>query len=445
MNQDQSELLVRYLEGRVTAEERLRAVESLRSDPKAREFLREVAEQSVMIADLQRVALGRQQELNSRGAEGVQRTRRMVAAPLPLRRRWITAAVVVLALLGLIIGTVYWAEHPRSIRISKATGSSQVFGSHGKLNGALNPGVPLRAGDTLETRSCDAWVELELRGGSKMTLGGRSILRLLDGQAKSMRFHLERGTLWVGPAQQPAARSLAIQTPALFLEARGAQFDLQSFPTETMVRVNGGSVRVKQAVDGSWVSVPGGHQVSVSLGRKAPMMVVPQPRPVNTWACDLEQIPEVILGHWLPPNERERARLGAAPLLWPLPNRAPVTLHVVALSVVSSSQRPVLLETGGKLLFRGRIERSQAVRFGFTTQKMQGVFAGKFEMDVRPEELGPAGETWEIALPLSEFHALQPGLSASPIGLELTDVYALTIHEDAGLEINSIELLPQER
>jgi hypothetical protein len=70
---------------------------------------------------------------------------------------------------------------------------------------------------------------------------------------------------------------------------------------------------------------------------------------------------------------------------------------------------------------------------------------GKFEMDVRPEELGLVGETWEVRLSLSRFHALQPGLSASPIGLELTDVYALTIQEDAGLEINSIELLPQER
>lgn len=73
---------------------------------------------------------------------------------------------------------------------------------------------------------------------------------------------------------------------------------------------------------------------------------------------------------------------------------------------------------------------------------MRGVFAGKFEMDVRPDALGPAGETWEVPLPLSEFRPLQPQLAFSPEGLDLTDVYALTIQEDAGLEIHHIELEP---
>ena len=60
------------------------------------------------------------------------------------------------------------------------------------------------------------------------------------------------------------------------------------------------------------------------------------------------------------------------------------------------------------------------------------------------DSLGPAGETWEVSLTLSEFRPLQPHLSFSPGGLDLTDVYALTIQEDAGLEINHIELGPAE-
>jgi hypothetical protein len=68
------------------------------------------------------------------------------------------------------------------------------------------------------------------------------------------------------------------------------------------------------------------------------------------------------------------------------------------------------------------------------------MFAGKFELDVQPEALGPAGATWEVSLPVAEFRPLQPELSSSPEGLELTDVYALTIQEDAGLEIQHIEL-----
>jgi hypothetical protein len=76
---------------------------------------------------------------------------------------------------------------------------------------------------------------------------------------------------------------------------------------------------------------------------------------------------------------------------------------------------------------------------------MRGAFAGKFEVDVKPDALGPAGQTWEVELRLGDFRPLHPQLASSPNGLELTDVYALTVNEDAGLEINHIELLSRER
>ncbi len=60
------ELLLRHLDGRLTQEERLRVAELLRTDPAARAFLREVAEQAVMVADLERIAAGRQEALHPR-------------------------------------------------------------------------------------------------------------------------------------------------------------------------------------------------------------------------------------------------------------------------------------------------------------------------------------------------------------------------------------------
>jgi hypothetical protein len=101
-----------------------------------------------------------------------------------------------------------------------------------------------------------------------------------------------------------------------------------------------------------------------------------------------------------------------------------------------------VLHVDSKLRFRGRTERAQMVRFGFSAQKIRGVFAGKFEVDIPPASLAPAGETWEVELPLAKFRPLHSHLAATPEGLELTDVYALTSNEDAGLEINHIELLP---
>ena len=118
-------------------------------------------------------------------------------------------------------------------------------------------------------------------------------------------------------------------------------------------------------------------------------------------------------------------------------------LYAVAIAAWKSSDRPVVLHGGSRLRFRGRTEAARTVRFGFSSQRMQGAFAGKFEIDVPSPTLGPAGATWEVDLPLASFRPLQPQLAGSPEGLELTDVYALTLEEDVGLEINHIELVPE--
>ena len=439
MNLDDSELLLRYLEGKVTAGERQQVVERLRSDRAARDFVREVAEQSVLVADLERTALGRQGELSPRTA-----ARPHVIVPRRFRRwPWIAAAAAVMALLAIAAARFLPAKQREFARVSRVAGSSQYLGSRGEAGHALTVGSRLRAGDTLETRSIDAWIELELRDGSKMTVAGHSALRVLEEESGALRLSLLHGSLWVRPAARSVGKPLFVQTPAAALEGGSAQFDLHACSTETTVRINEGSARVKQNVDGSEVNVAAGHQVIASLHRKEPLTALPQPKPINEWACNLGLIPEVTLGRWLPPGATERARLGAEPLLWPVPDRDRVLLHVAALSVLRSSDRPVLLQAGSKLVFRGRTERPQRVRFGFSTQKMRGAFAGKFELDVQPESLGLAGETWTVTLPLSDFRPLQPHLSPSPDGLELNDVYALTIVEDAGLELNHIELVPK--
>jgi len=441
-NEAQREFLLRYLDGRLTPEERLHVVGLLRTDPAARAFLREVAEQAVMVADLERIVLGRQEELHPRPLGPANQGRALV----PVRfRAWqwgLAAAVIVLLAVVASVAAFQLlpTARPEIVRVSKVTGSSQCFGSNGKIETTLSTGISLGAGDTLETRSCDAWIELKLRDGSTITIAGHSTLRILDAEAGRKRFKLLQGNLWGCPAPGPAVEPLLIYTPTVAAEMLGAQFDIQTSPTETMLRVNEGSARVRQNVDGSEIEVPKGHQVAASLSRKEPLSVTRQPRSINYWACDLGQVPEVILGKWLPPKGSARAGLGAEPLLWPIPGRDPLMLYAVALAAWKTSERPVLLQSDSRFRFRGRTARAQTVRFGFSAQKMRGVFAGKFEVDVPPASLGPVGETWEVELPLGDFRPRHPQLASWPDGLELTDVYALTIREDAGLEITHIEL-----
>ena len=440
-NDSQHELLLRYLDGRVTPEERLRAVELLRIDPEARAFLRTVSEQAVMVADLERIAAGREKALHPRQVVAEQR-RKIV--PVNFRAwPWRVAAAAAVLVLAALAFQFRSNARPGIVRVTKVTGASQYFGSKGKIENALTAGTSLGAGDTLQTRSCDAWIELKLRDGSTLTIAGNATLRLLDGEAGGKRFELSQGSLWANPAAGATGDPVLIQTPTVAVEVRGAQFNIQTSSTKSIVRVNEGSARVKNNLDGTVVAVAKGQQVATALGWKEPFTATTQPAPIDYWACDLWQVPEVILGRWLPPTGQHRARLGAEPLLWPISERDSMMLYAVALAAWKSSEHPVVLHSDSKLRFRGRTERAQMVRFGFSTQKIRGVFAGKFEVDIPPAALGPAGGTWEVELLLAHFRPLHPHLAASQEGLELTDVYALTINDDAGLEINHIELVPR--
>ncbi len=438
------ERLVRYLDGRLSPEEHRQVLDWLRTDPAARAFLREVAEQAVMVADHERIAAGRQGTFLPRPFPATGPERKTVRVRFPAWP-WVLAAAATVTVLA--VAAFQWLPHsgPDAIRVTKVTGSSEYFGAKGKIENALTAGISLRAGDTLETRSCDAWIDLRLGDGSTLTIAGHSTLRVLDETPDSTTLQLSQGSLWVRPSTDTSAQPLLIQTPTLEASVQGGQLDLQASATESIVRVNEGAAQVRKTRDGGPVTVAKGQQVYASLGRKEPLAATAQPAPTNSWACDLGRVPEVILGRWLPPTANERARLGAEPLLWPISSDESVMLYAAALAAWKSSEHPVVLHTDSKLRFRGRTDRSQGVRFGFSAQKIRGVFAGKFEVDLPPDSLRPGGETWEVEIPLAKFRPLHPRLATSPEGLELTDIYALTIREDAGLELNHIELIPANR
>ena len=442
MNLDHAELLLRFLDGRLPPDERARAIALLRSDADARACLREIAEQSVMVADIERSTAAQHPTLAEEKSGRSPTARFGELRPW----RWVSMAAA-LALLITVAALLLTGNRGQDIRVTKIAGSTQFLGARGQAERQLGIGALLQAGDTLETLSADAWVELELPDGSRMVVAGHSSVRVLEDKTDTPRLKLPHGSLWVTPSDRDNPEPLNIQTPSAFVGSKGAQFDLHVCSTETTLRVNVGSTTIKPTASGSGgsaITVTAGSQISASLGQKE-LVAETQPTPVTAWACDLWTVPEVIFGRWLPADETTRGRLGAEPLFWPIPNRDPLLLHAVALSVVQSSKQRVLLQQGATLTFRGRTTRSEKVRFGFSTQKMRGAFAGKFEVDVPPESLGPTGKTWTVSLPLSDFRPVGPQLSSTPEGLELSDVYALTIIEDAGLEIHHVELLLESR
>ncbi len=454
MTPDVPALLLRYLDDRLAPEERRQVEDLLRASPPARALLRDLAEHAIAIADRERLA----DATSAAGAHPDPHAAppahpapdhpRPVRFRLPAPFRFPFAFAASLLLLAIVA----WRFAPSTpgpvARVTKCTGSSQYFGARHGTDGPLLDDLALLPGDTVETRSCDAWVELTLHDGTVLSLSGHSTLRILETEGGTNRFRLLSGHLWAAPIvhDPPARAPLAILTPSLAAETGLAQFDVHASPHETLLRVNRGTARVVSLSlsETPPVVLRAGHQLTADLRQPAALEPVPQPKPIHFWASHLWRVPEIAVGQWLPLEAAEPARLGAAPLLWPLSDTETVLLHAVAIAAWKSTDHPVVLRADSRLRFRGRTDRAQPVRFGFSTQRMKGVFSGKFEIDLAPHALAPPGQTWDTEIPLADFRPLQPHLAASPEGLELTDVYALTIQVDAGLELNHVELIPRE-
>lgn len=437
----QREMIIRYLDQSLDDSDCEQVEAWLHDQKEARDFLREVAEQAILLADLEKMTATAQPSLSER------------ASPVHgsiLRQVWSgsgnTALGVTIGFIAVLLTTwwlVAWNDARRvsDFRVEKVTGSSRYLASTGQTDEALLADSILKIGDSVETRSCDAWVTIRSSDLMQLTIAGHSNLRLTKGDSKQRWIQLTSGAFWVDPPAGRDQNALFIETSTAVIKSMAAQLNIHTTDSETVLRVNRGIAEVTRRIDGRVADVPAGCQLTIVLGAKTSMQVIDQPTPVNSWTCRSMDGSEILVGQLLPPSNRDRLRVGAAPLLWPIPQREPVMLYAAAVAAWKSSRHPVQLQEDSVLWFRGRFQRPKSIRFGFSTQKIQGVFSGKFEIDVDPSRLKQVDDAWEVLLPLAEFFPVQPELGKTPQGLELTDVYALTINEDVGLEINEIELI----
>jgi hypothetical protein len=315
-----------------------------------------------------------------------------------------------------------------------------LFTAAGRIEEGIATGASVGPGDTIESRSSDAWVATALGEGATLTIAGESVIRILLPEAGERRFDLVEGSLWLDPASGAAAAPVVVRTPAAVLEATGALFDVRSGATETVLRVHAGMVRAARRVDGAVLDVLPGSRCTVSLAADAPLAADPQPDPTGDWQLDPVSIGAAGHGLLRLATADRPASLAAFPLLWREGSRAPVLLHVVGAAVWRASDAPVRIGPDSRFRFRGRTTRPVRIRFGVSTQRMQGVFSGKFEVDVPPQRQARNGDAFEVELTLADLVAINPTLADTAEGLEVADIYALTILEDAGLEIVSIEV-----
>jgi hypothetical protein len=437
------ELLLQYLDGRLDPAATKELEERLAREPGLRRAMLEIAEQAVMVGDLARMDGDRKVHLSRLSGAGEQQ---VGVVPSSLsgwflgHSRGIFLALVLIAVIG-VSGFAYAVKSRSALaHVENVTGALQYIANSGIAHDALDQGVGLYPGDTIESRSCDSWITLTLLSDAKLTIAGNSSVRFMQSTNDHLRFELLKGSLWFSPPSEIGSRQIVVATPVFEVSFGDSLLNIQTSSTESIVRVDRGTAQVTRRQDGIQTETGSGQQVHLHLGNRDPMEAVQQPSPVDRWATQQMKGGAEIFGVWLAPLAGDAMRIGASPLLWPLPQRDPVMLYVISIPAWRCSQKPVALHADSVLRFRGRMERPKRVRFGFSAQKMYGVFAGKFEVDIPASMLGRSGEVWEVAIPLRDFQPLNPYLSAVPDGLELNDVYALTIVDHAGLEITEMEL-----
>ncbi|MCY3015347.1 MAG: FecR family protein [Planctomycetota bacterium] len=428
--------LLIFLDDGGSADERRQVEAILRQDPAARDLLRDLAEQAVTVADCRRMA-GEENDTQTRQGE----------RPRAGRQAWRWPAIAAGLVVAAAAAGAFSARPAAPLvigQVTKAVGATRLFTAAGRIEEGIAAGATVGPGDTLESRSSDAWVATALSDGATLTIAGESVIRVLLPEASERRFDLVEGSLWLDPASGTAAAPVVVRTPAAVLEATGALFDVRSGATETVVRVHGGLVRAARRVDGAILDVLPGSRCTVTLAADTPLAAEPQPDPTADWQLDPVSIGAAGHGLLRLATADRPASLSAFPLLWREGSHAPVLLHVVGAAVWRASDAPVRIGPESRFRFRGRTTRPVAIRFGVSTQRMQGVFSGKFEVDVPPQRQARDADTFEVELTPADLVAVNPTLANSAEGLEVADIYALTILEDAGLELVSIEVTGEE-
>ena len=426
LNEKQKAQLLRQLNGELSPAEASGVAQLLKEDAEARAFLRGVAEQAVVVADVERLTQHREPA----------KVVRPVFSPV----KWAVAVAIILVLAGSFLFTVQSVNQGHTAEVIAIHGPNQHLGADGVTRPELAPGAMLRVGEKLRALSSRSWVRLKLNDGSYVMLTGRSSLRMIRDESHQA-FLLRYGNLWATISTPEGAKPFSVLTETARINTSNAQFDIETkFQEISVVSVDSGMVTTERLSDGSQVEVAADHQTIISMSQRRALAARRQPEPVNKWNCKMLSSPEAVFGKWLAPNANNAVRLNATPLLIGK-NK---TIYAANFSVRSSGSPPVMIEKGSRFRIRLTTKTADPVYVGITTKKHRGGFFGKYSEKVEGYQLGQAGKTRVIEIPVSDFVPLDKSLSPSSVGTELTDIWVVSPKESAELEIHKVEFVARE-
>jgi len=427
------ELLLRYLDGNLSPDEEAQVAELLRSNAQARAFLRDVAEQAVTVADVERSEGSHQDALRTKQNWAGSRRRRWAGWS------WVLGAAACLALVANISFYMLNTE-PKIVTITGMSGPvpARWTGNGGRVFHDLRVGTKL-SGGTVEGLTPGSWFELTFDDDSTVTLSGNSTLTFADHGQKTL--YLKEGSLSSHVTAQPAGKPMLVYTRSALLEVLGTQFDVEAELAATTLNVSEGKVRLKRLSDGTTVDVKAKQRVVAADDRE--MQPVSVPEAVGQWKSQLHVGPEGTYGKWSSNADGQEARLETIPLTIP----EGFTIYAAALDVSHGDRPPVVLQPGSRLRVRGHMASTHDVYFGVTVRYLSGGFAGKFQT-IRPAAEFQSGQDFEGILGLEDFQLdlllveIKDKLPRTPFHLVVESIWCHTLDRPSGLEITEMELLP---
>ena len=359
-------------------------------------------------------------------------------------RKWAMYAAL-LGLGTLMIAVVFhWGPLQRQeestspiARIVELSGSIRWLGDLGLFRHTLQVGSSLTGG-TLELLAADSWTEIAFLDGSSVTVSGTATVTLSEG-AIGKQVYIKHGDVSINAVRQPTGAPLRVVTPSAEAEVLGTQFNVNVDPQSTRFSVNEGSVSVMRLADGQVQKVETGQFVVAALERDSAFESRPQPMETRAWESELPG--DIKLGHWVPATDELPGSVRARANLWMEEPEKPQLHYSVVVGPNGMTRDSTRLSAGTYIRVRGRIARNHNVVFGFTANHIRGGFAGKYSHWHRIEVSDPAGGAFEVALPLEVFKRSKVCFPESPVGLEFQHCWIVTINEDVGLEIDSVEIV----
>ncbi len=425
-------LLLRYLDGTLEApeEEQLSAV--LERDAAARARLRSLAEQAFAVGEAGRCREARM-PLRPAPVESLAEPAAWWRGAVP----WAAAAAVAL---GLFLALQRQSPRPL-LEVLTVRGEATWSDSGQRL--PLTAGARVAAG-TIETESESATVEVRFADGTRFALSGGAEAVFSEGDRKQVL--LKRGSLTAAVAPQAPGRPLRVRSSAAEAEVLGTVFTLDAMPQHTDLSVAEGRVRLKRLVDGREVEVAARQRVTASLVATERWAPEPLQVPATEWQLNLSAPPEHLTGVWQAATDHEVAFIGATPTVETRSADGRVHVHrsvIIRAASNSPADAFALLTADSVLRLKLRLKRAFPLQLMISARRLDGSYAGNFELVKQHPELPGDGHWHTLEVPFRDFKALQPERASVAAGNQVNVVIITTLHEPVGLEVAAIAILPR--